>query len=73
MVNLGDRKIDADDVSQEDICSMAVELSDAIIDKLKEMDICTDEVNAALDNQAYDTILEYLEKLFDYPEYRHHN
>jgi len=73
MINYRDKKLKADDVCMEDVTGMACDMSDMVIAALRGRGLLTPGMGDVLENDAYDDMCDYFEKLFNYPEYRNHN
>lgn len=72
-INYRDGKMDPDDVHQEEVCGMANEIIELIKSKMEIMGVMDVDVETILENDCYDDVMGYFEKMFNYPEYRHHN
>jgi len=68
-----DKEWDVDDIRQEEVCGMSCQVIDMIVEKLKIMGFMDADIQTVLENDCYDDVMAYFEKMFNYPEYRNHN
>ena len=73
MINYDGRKINPEDISQEDVNGMACKIIDRITDELRSRGLFDEGVEYSIENECFDAVSDYLSEVFDYPEYRHHN
>lgn len=72
-VTLSDGQRNVEDVYQDQVCEMACDMCDTVLEKLREMGLMTDKLEDALENEVYTEMMAYFEKMFNYPEYSNYN